>query len=223
MCGIAGLVDFGGLDGADSDARLDRAIERLAPRGPDGAGRWRDPHCALGHTRLKVIDLSDAAAQPMTGHGGTITFNGEIYNYRALRETLAARGHRFATRSDTEVLLAGWKEWGAGLLDRLVGMFAFGLWLPDEQRLVLARDRFGKKPLCYTHNGGRFAFASDLVALDRLGTAGGLDPAALRLLFTLRFLPEPWSIRPGVQKLPPGHMLTLDTAGARVERCLRTS
>ncbi len=219
MCGLAGVVDLGGIDRNVLAPRLARAIDRLRPRGPDGDGTWFDDRCALGHTRLKVIDLSDAAAQPMAGHGAVIVYNGEIYNFGALRAELESDGVRFESRSDTEVLLAGWRRWGEALLPRLVGMFAFALWDPTRRELVLARDRFGKKPLLYAQDGGRFAFASDLVALDRLrGGPRAIDPAALRLLFTLRYLPEPWSIRPGARKLPPGHMLRLGADGTTVTR-----
>ncbi len=219
MCGIAGVVDGRGLDRQDIEPRLARAVERLAPRGPDAHHTWFDPRCALGHTRLAVIDLSPEAEEPMVGHGAVISFNGEIYNFRALRRELEAAGVRFTTRSDTEVLLAGWRHWGSALLDRVVGMFAFALWDANAGQLVLARDRFGKKPLLYAQDAGRLAFASDLIALDRLRpSSDGIDPRSLRLLFTLRYLPEPWSIRPGVAKLPPGHLLRFDGNGAVIER-----
>ena len=217
MCGIAGVAAPSGLDACAYQAPLARAIERLRPRGPDARGTWHDACCVLGHTRLKVIDLSPAADQPMAGHGAVICYNGEIYNFAALRAELTGVGARFRTRSDTEVLLAGWRRWGEALLPRLVGMFAFALWDGEARALVLARDRFGKKPLLYAAEGGRIAFASDLVALDCLrGERADIDPAALKLLFTLRYLPEPWSIRPGIAKLPPGHLLRLDSAGTKV-------
>ena len=110
MCGLAGVVDLGGIYRSVLAPRLARAIDRLRPRGPDGDGAWFDDRCALGHTRLKVIDLSDAAAQPMAGHGAVIVYNGEIYNYGALRAELESDGVRFESRSDTEVLLAGWRR-----------------------------------------------------------------------------------------------------------------
>src|ERR1043166_7110985 len=108
MCGIAGLADLSGLERADSE-RMRRALDRLAPRGPDGEGVWSDAHCLFGHRRLAIVDLSPAGAQPMLRHGLAIVFNGMIYNYRALRDELAALGHRFTSDSDTEVLLAGWR------------------------------------------------------------------------------------------------------------------
>ena len=186
MCGIAGIVDLGGLVEAGLDARLGRAIERLRPRGPDGNGRWRDRRCALAHTRLAVIDLSDAAAQPMARHGHVIAYNGEIYNHTSLRDELMRRGYRFASNADTEVLLAGWACWGADLLDRLTGMFAFALWDAHAGELVLGRDRFGKKPLLYCRHGRRISFASGMDALLALeDRPGDLDATALGLLFSL--------------------------------------
>ena len=149
MCGIAGLIDFGGLSRDAAAPRLDRALARLAPRGPDGEGRWFDARAALGHRRLAIVDLSNAGAQPMARDGCVVTFNGMIYNFRALRDELRASGYSFDSDTDTEVLLAGWAAWGAALLPRLVGMFAFALWDPARNELVLARDRFGKKPLFY--------------------------------------------------------------------------
>jgi asparagine synthase (glutamine-hydrolysing) len=170
-------------------------------------------------TRLAVIDLAPRAAQPMQGHGAVIAYNGEIYNFRALRDELVGQGSTFITESDTEILLAGWRHWGEGLLDRLVGMFAFALWDPRDGVLLLARDRFGKKPLLWADDGGRVSFASDLVALDHLrATSADIDMSALRQLFTLRYLPEPTSIRPGVRKLPPGHVLRVDGKGTSLRR-----
>ena len=218
MCGIAGVVRLAGLDAEAMAPKLDAAVARLAPRGPDASGTWHDNRCALGHTRLSVIDLSAAAGQPMAAHGLVGSYNGEIYNFAALREQLEAAGIAFRSRSDTEVLLAGWRHWGEDVLARLVGMFAFALWDADAGCLILARDRFGQKPLLYAEDAGVLSFASDLVALDRLRGNGGIDPAALRLLFTLRYLPDPWSIRPGVQRLPPGHLLRHDAEGTRSKR-----
>ena len=218
MCGIAGLVDFGGLARDSVAPCLDRALARLAPRGPDGEGSWFDARAALGHRRLAVVDLSDAGAQPMVRGGRVITFNGMIYNFKALRDELRAAGHRFSSDSDTEVLLAGWAAWGAALLPRLNGMFALALWDPARGELILARDRFGKKPLLYRHVGRRTAFASQLHALQSLTDSAAVDPAALRLYCALRYLPEPWSILAGVKKLPPGHLARITAGGVAVER-----
>jgi len=219
MCGIAGLLDFGGLDRAVAAPRLDAAVAALRRRGPDGAGTWYDGLAALGHVRLAVIDTSDAAAQPMARDGLIVTYNGEIYNHAELRRELEAGGHVFATRSDTEVLLAGWRHWGPDLLPRLRGMFAFALWDVARATLVLARDRFGKKPLAYAQEGQRLAFASDLTALARLrATEGAVDPVSLRLMLALKYVPEPCTILKGVVKVPPGHWLVVDRSGARLTR-----
>ncbi len=218
MCGLAGLIDFAGLARDAVAPRLDAALERLAPRGPDGEGRWFDARAALGHRRLAIVDLSDAGAQPMVRNERAIVFNGMIYNYRALRDELRAAGHEFASDTDTEVLLAGWAEWDAKLLPRLNGMFAFALWDAPKAELVLARDRFGQKPMFYRHDGTRIAFASQLHALQRLSDSSAIDPAALRLYLALRYLPEPWSILDGVGKLPPGHIARFTGTGPSVTR-----
>jgi asparagine synthase (glutamine-hydrolysing) len=219
MCGIVGIVDHAGLDCDAVERRMDRALERLSPRGPDGEGCAFDRICVLGHRRLAIVDLSQAGAQPMKRGALTITYNGMIYNFRALRRELETKGARFITESDTEVLLAGWQAWGPALLPRLTGMFAFAIWDADSQSLTLARDRFGQKPLLYRYAGQRLAFASDLRALQRIeGERGTIDPAALRLYFALRYLPEPWSILEGVRKLPAGHLARFDASGLTVER-----
>ena len=219
MCGLAGIVDLDGLDGTELRPRLDAAAGRLAPRGPDAQARYSDANAAFVHARLKIIDLSDAAAQPMMRHGAVLVYNGEIYNFTALRSELEALGYIFESRSDTEVLLAGWHQWGRDLLPRLNGMFAFALWMPETKCLVLARDRMGKKPLLLRHAGRRLAFASDLGALEALGERRGeIDRAALGLLFSLRYLPEPHAILAGVEKLPPGHLVTFGGSGLVVER-----
>jgi asparagine synthase (glutamine-hydrolysing) len=219
MCGIAGLVDLAGLQPGEAAARSERALARLRMRGPDGEGTWSDGHCALAHTRLAILDLSPLGAQPMVRDGLVVTFNGEIFNFAEVREELARLGHSFRSRSDTEVLLAGWRQWGAGLLPRLVGMFAFAIWDAGTRTLFAARDRFGEKPLLYAASGRRIAFGSDLVACEAmLGETRPVDPAALRALFTLRFVPEPWSIAQGVRKLSAGHWLSFNAQGLKVER-----
>lgn len=218
MCGIAGLIDLDRIELGRVASRLNRAIARLKSRGPDDNGTWYDGHAALGHTRLAVVDLSPGGHQPMTEGDLTVVYNGEIYNHRELRRELEALGHRFRSASDTEVLLKGWMQWGQGLLPRIDGMFAFGLWDQAIKRVTLARDRFGKKPLLFSQRGGRLIFASDLVALERLeGTDHAVDPEALRLFFALRYLPEPWSIAEGVAHLAPGHLARFDGSGLQVE------
>jgi asparagine synthase (glutamine-hydrolysing) len=219
MCGIAGLVDLAGLDAAPAAQRSAAALARLRARGPDGEGDWSDGYCALVHTRLSIIELSPLGAQPMMRDGLVITFNGEIFNYADVRDELRRLGHSFRSNSDTEVLLAGWRQWGEKLLPRVVGMFAFAIWDVSSRRLYAARDRFGEKPFVYAHDGTRLAFGSDLIACEAmLGHTRPVDGAALRSLFALRFVPEPWSIAQGVRKLPAGHWLKFDPSGLRVER-----
>jgi asparagine synthase (glutamine-hydrolysing) len=219
MCGLIGRVALSGIDRATLEPRLDAAISRLLPRGPDSQGKWMDERCAFGHTRLAIIDLSAAGAQPMVRAGLVLSFNGQIYNFPTLRAELQSLGHQFVGHSDTEVLLEGWRAWGRALLPKLQGMFAFSLWDQAAGELVLARDRFGKKPLLYRHHGSTLDFASELVALQRLWDSDGtLDQTALRLYFALRYLPEPWSIVEGVKKLPAGHILRFSKAGLSVER-----
>jgi len=207
MCGLVGLVNIAGVSEENVGRNMDAALERLAPRGPDGMGRWADDQCILGHRRLAVIDLSDDAAQPMERDGVVITYNGEIYNFKDVRRSLEELGQRFSTNSDTEVLLAGWRVWGERLFEKLVGMFALAIWDQKTRELILARDRYGKKPLLYRHEGGRMVFGSDLVAMYALAPDScDLDEQALRLFFSLRFIPEPWSIIRQIKKLPSGHL-----------------
>jgi len=219
MCGFAGEVCFEGIDVVVTRPRLARALTRLYPRGPDSQESWLDERCGLANTRLSIQDLSSAASLPMSGFGLTIAYNGEIYNFRELRAELEAAGHSFTTTGDTEVLLAGWRQWGEGLLSRLTGMFAFALWDAANSELILARDRLGKKPLLYTAEAGRFRFASELMALEcLLDSTPEMDPVGLRMLFTLRYLPEPISIAKGVRKLPGGHVARVTAAGVAVKK-----
>lgn len=214
MCGIAGIVDLGGLDAGTLRARMSAALERLIPRGPDSEGVWFDEHCLFGHRRLAVVDLSPAGAQPMVRDGLAITYNGMIYNYRVLRTELQAKGHAFSSDSDTEVLLAGWREWGRDLPWRLTGMFAFAIWDAGARTVFLARDAYGKKPIHYAANSGRVTFASDLRALQHLkGGRGEVDHDSLRAFLALRYVPEPHSILRGVGKVMPGGFFELSPDG----------
>ncbi|MCP4326866.1 MAG: asparagine synthase (glutamine-hydrolyzing) [Alphaproteobacteria bacterium] len=215
MCGLAGIADFDGIDRGGLETRLKRVLDRLRPRGPDAQSTWFTETCAFAHTRLKIIDLSEAGAQPMTDGPLTLVYNGEIYNFRALRSELEGLGRSFNGNSDTEVLLAGWRQWGEDVLPRLAGMFAIAVWNAETSTLTLARDRFGKKPLYYRTAARRLSFASDLVALSRLDdTDGTIDIAALRLFFALRFVPESTSILNDVVKVPPGGLVRFGAAGA---------
>jgi asparagine synthase (glutamine-hydrolysing) len=182
----------------------------IAHRGPDGSGVHLEPGLGLGHRRLAIIDLA-GGAQPMQSADGALTviFNGEIYNFLDLRGELQGRGAQFATVSDTEVLLLGWRYWREGLLARLSGMFAFALWDAKEQTLVLARDRFGKKPLHYAALAdGTLAFGSEIKSLLRVpGIGRTLDHEAVEDFFTYGYVPDPKSIYRSIRKLPGGHML----------------
>jgi asparagine synthase (glutamine-hydrolysing) len=202
MCGLLTLV------GTPWQNQVEAAVRPLASRGPDATHVWRDAHAAIGHTRLSVIDIA-GGNQPMASADGRhlITYNGEIYNFGGLRRELEARGRRFATRSDTEVLLTGYLEWGREVLPRLDGIFAFAIWDASEQRLFAARDRLGIKPLFYsTHNG--LALASTLapfLALD--GFPRELDYEALRDYLAFQTPLAPHTFLKAVRQLPPAHWL----------------
>src|SRR3954468_16851219 len=161
MCGIFGSV--GAPLGVEA---VGRALAVLRHRGPESNGVAHPEGATLAHTRLRIIDLSPAGAQPMANEDDTVwvTFNGEIYNFRELRRELEGHGHRFRSHTDTEVLVHGYEQWGDAVVDRLDGMFAFGIWDVRKRRLLLARDRSGKKPLFYAQHGGRFLFASEMKA-----------------------------------------------------------
>jgi asparagine synthase (glutamine-hydrolysing) len=211
MCGIAGLFDVKGWRPFEL-AQITSMADAIAHRGPDGAGFLCEPGLALGHRRLAVIDL-DGGAQPMCSEDGSlrVVFNGEIYNFRELRAELEVKGFRFSTRSDTEVLLHGWRAWGADLIPRLNGMFAFALHDKREETLILARDRFGKKPLHYaTLDGGVLAFASEIKALLTLpGCDRRLDSSATADFFTFGYIPDPKTIYRAIRKLPPAHFMVV--------------
>jgi asparagine synthase (glutamine-hydrolysing) len=209
MCGIAGLLhdDPGVLADPAPVARMN-AVQ--AHRGPDAEGLWHEGPIALGHRRLSVLDLTQHAAQPMHSPCGrhVLVFNGEIYNYPALRAVLEQEGDQFQSSGDTEVLLAALARWGLRALDRLAGMFAFAWYDRAEGRLVLVRDRLGIKPLYYTHRDGMLAFASELSPLRAAGFTGDApDSAALDAYFTYLYIPAPDTIFAGVHKLCPGELL----------------
>ncbi|HEY7408069.1 MAG TPA: asparagine synthase (glutamine-hydrolyzing) [Gemmatimonadaceae bacterium] len=223
MCGIAGLVSAKPL--AQTVARDDvaRMVEAIAHRGPDDRGVWTGAHAALGHARLSIIDLSAAGHQPMPDESGRyhIVFNGEIYNYKELREELIARGHRFRSSSDTEVLLRSYIEFGPGCLERLNGMWAFVIWDDVERTMFAARDRAGKKPFYYVEQEGSLFFASEMKALFTLGMRFGLNPQA-----AFDFLTQGTYGHLGadgffatVRQLPAAHYMTVRAGSApRIER-----
>lgn len=212
MCGIAGMVR---LDGAPIDpGLLDRFVDALEHRGPDGRGTRIAGNVGIAQRRLKILDLTESAAQPMVGESGCVlTFNGEIYNFKELRAALEAKGVRFRSTGDTEVLLKLYEDEGPTCIAKLDGMFAFAVHDPKRNILFLARDRMGKKPLKYFRAGTTFAFASELKALRVLPECPcDIDRDAVLRFLTLMYVPSPETGFVGMKKLPPAHSLTLDLA-----------
>src|SRR5205807_655390 len=213
MCGLLALVDTPWQSGAEA------ALAPLEYRGPDAKTRWKDGETFLGHTRLSIIDLA-GGAQPMATEDGryVLAYNGESYNFQALRKELERRGQRFTTRSDTEVILRGYVEWGSDVVKRLDGIFAFAIWDARERTLFAARDRLGVKPLLYsTHRG--LAMASTLapfLALD--GFPRELDYEALRDYLAFQTPLAPHSFLKAVRQLPPAHWLEWKDDAVRIER-----
>jgi asparagine synthase (glutamine-hydrolysing) len=205
MCGIAGIVCPGRL-AVSLSAAVERMCAALHHRGPDGNGTYVADGIALGHARLAIIDLSTMGRQPMTNEDGSLhlVVNGEIYNYIDLRADLQARGHVFKSHSDSEVILHLYEEYGDDCVQRLDGMFALALWDAPRRRLLLARDRFGIKPLYVAQQGETLAFASELGALRRGGTAAAdIDPEAVHAYMALSYVPAPSCVFRGTQKLLP--------------------
>ena len=210
MCGIFGSV--GAPAGPDAVRRVAAVLHH---RGPDSGGVLQLERATLVHARLRIIDLSPAAAGPMPNEDGSvwITFNGEIYNFLDLRRELEARGHRFRSHSDTEVIVHGYEEWGDRVVGRLDGMFAFGLWDARADRLLLARDRAGKKPLYYALRGDHLVFASEIKALFASGTPTDLDEEAIPGLLAYGYPPAPRTLYRHVSELLPAHHLVYRPGG----------
>jgi asparagine synthase (glutamine-hydrolysing) len=214
MCGIVGIVAAPG--GSPPSEAVGHAMNAaITHRGPDDEGLYVDGQAMIGMRRLSIIDL-EGGHQPVHNEEGTIqaVFNGEIYNFRELRAELEGHGHRFYTSSDTEVIVHGYEQWGEGVFARLDGMFGIGLWDTKTRTLVLGRDRFGEKPLFYSHltSGGpaehRLVFASELKSLLQVpGFSRRISPEAVRAYVCFGYVPTPGSIFEGVGKLPPGHYL----------------
>src|SRR5207249_10994828 len=214
MCGICGVA---GGDPADGRDLIRRMCAAMVHRGPDDEGSVHLDGVTLGMRRLSIIDLA-GGHQPMHNEDSTVWVvqNGEIYNHRQLREQLLAAGHRFATKSDTEVLVHGYEEWGERMIERLNGMFAFALLDRRKASLLLARDRMGIKPLHYASDGERSVIASHLKALlQDTALRKGIDPVALDEYLEYEFVPSPRSIVRGVNKLRPGHTLSWSLADRR--------
>jgi asparagine synthase (glutamine-hydrolysing) len=208
MCGIAGFYGTP-EDSTPHDALLRRMIGAIVHRGPDAQGVFTERHVGLAHARLSIIDLS-GGAQPMANADGTIhlTFNGEIFNYVELRDELIARGHRFTTTSDTEVILHAYEAYGIDCVEKFNGDFAFAIWDRRRNRLMLARDRMGVRPLFHTRRNGCLYFASEVKALlETPGVTATLDPIALDQIFTFWFPLSPRTPFKTISELPPAHVL----------------
>ena len=215
MCGIAGQYCF---SGGEPDGQLLAAMSsRLSHRGPDGEGTRICGSTGLVHRRLAIIDLSEDGLQPMTNEDGTLwlVFNGEIYNFIDLREILEKKGHRFASHSDTEVILHAYEEWGVGCVNEFNGMWAFALWDDKQQRLFCARDRFGIKPFYYTQVDGSFLFASEIKALlAHPGVGKQPDDAALGTYLAWGVLDHSdKTMFEGILQLKPAHWMMVNADG----------
>ena len=219
MCGINGVFWYGG---GTADPALVRAqAQAQRHRGPDDSGLWAEGPAALGHRRLAIVDLSPGGHQPMANEDGSVhvVYNGELYNWPEVMPQLAARGHRFRGRADTEMLLHLWEERGPELVHELRGMFTFALYDSKQRTLLLARDRAGKKPLYWHDDGRRIVFASELKSLlVDPSVPRDVDPKAIADFLTFQYVPAPGSILNGIRKLAAGHRLVCDAAGPRVER-----
>jgi asparagine synthase (glutamine-hydrolysing) len=216
MCGIAGIFSKSSITDSDKQI-LKQMADVMMHRGPDGEGFYFDSAIGLAHRRLSIIDL-EGGKQPLSNEDGTvwITFNGEIYNYVELREQLIQKGHKFVTSSDTEVIVHLYEEKGEEFIAELRGMFALGLWDARNKRLLLTRDRLGKKPLFYALLKDSVAFASEMKSLLQIpGFPKELDREALVDYFSLLYVPAPKSIFRHVRKVRPGHYLVIDSQGAR--------
>ena len=215
MCGLAGELRF---DNQPADlSAVERITHHLAPRGPDAWGFHSQGPIALGHRRLKIMDLSDGSAQPMIDShlGLSLAFNGAIYNFPELRAELESLGYQFHSGGDTEVLLKGYHAWGADMLPKLNGMFAFAIWERDNNSLFIARDRLGVKPLYLSRTDKRLRFASALPALLKGGDISPmLDPVALNHYLNFHaVVPAPRTLLAGVEKLPPATWMRVDSNG----------
>lgn len=219
MCGVCGVID---LDNSPPlrEEELSAMCRTIEHRGPDGTRTMIRGGMAFGHTRLSVID-TETGWQPISNEDDSVfvILNGEIYNFQALREELSAKGHKFRTNSDTEVAVHLYEEEGIEFVKRLDGMFALAVWDEPKGRLVLARDRIGKKPLYFTEREGRLAFASETKALNAIRTESKqVDPVALASYLTYGYVPDPLSIFKGISKLPPAHLLVFDDSGINIRR-----
>jgi asparagine synthase (glutamine-hydrolysing) len=211
MCGICGVYSFS-KPVNDATTIIEDALQTLTKRGPEVQAQYIKNSFALGHSRLSIIDTTDAANQPFVDETGryVLVFNGEIYNYRILRQQLQSKGYSFHTQSDTEVLIKWLMEKGSDGIQDLQGFFAFAFADNHTRTLLLARDRFGKKPLLYHQSSNSFLFASEMKAMIKLGIPKELDRESLQIYFQLNYIPGPWSIYRNVLKLMPGHCMKIE-------------
>jgi len=219
MCGICGIVDLRGT-AADLRTRLPDMVGTLRHRGPDQSGIWADADAGLGHARLSIIDLADGK-QPLSNEDGTvwITYNGEVYNFPQLRKQLVEKGHTFRTHTDTEVIVHLYEDEGIECVNRLRGMFAFGIWDARRRTIYLVRDRLGIKPLYYTILNGRLIFGSEIKAiLAHGGLPRQVREDALSDYLTFQYVPAPKSMFQDVFKLEPGHWLRFDSQGVLAQQ-----
>ena len=202
MCGIVGALGKNLKNSA-----LENSINSLRHRGPDANGIWRSDQCWFGHTRLSILDLNERSNQPFTDYVDNciLVFNGEIYNFQDLKTTLLKDGIHFKTNSDTEVILHSWRKWGNECFNKFKGMFALAIWNPQKNELILARDRFGEKPLYYISEQHQFYFASELNTISKFLNFVELDPSSINDYFYWGYIPSPNCLIKGVKKLKPGH------------------
>ncbi len=219
MCGITGILDLSAKHPPER-CTLERMTAHLMHRGPDDDGFYLAPHIGLAARRLSIVDV-EGGHMPLSNEDGSIwiTYNGEVYNAPLLRKSLCARGHIFRTRGDTEVIVHAYEEWGDECIAHLRGMFAIALWDARRERLLLARDRFGVKPLYFAERNGTLAFASEIMpVISGAGLARGADCASLQQLFTYGYVAAPRTMFVGVQSLLPAHLMVVDAAGTQPPR-----
>src|SRR5215831_15015940 len=219
MCGIAGIVSGETGDRIEAST-IDRMCQAIVHRGPDDQGIFVKDGIGVGMTRLSIIDLA-GGHQPVFNEDRSIwiVFNGEIYNFPELRPDLEKRGHVFRTHSDTEVIVHLYEEYGAACVDRLRGMFAFAVYDDGKKKLLLARDRLGKKPLYYTLSKGRLLFASEIKSiLAVMPELAQVDERSLLHYFLLGYIPDPESAFHNIRKLPPGHLLEFENGQVRTRQ-----
>ncbi|WP_281614454.1 asparagine synthase (glutamine-hydrolyzing) [Flammeovirga sp. SubArs3] len=219
MCGITGLYAFNEI-GRMQAIHLHKANESIAHRGPNASGIYNSHFAHLGHRRLSIIDLSEGANQPMhsTSKRYSIVFNGEIYNYKSIRQKLELKGVQFTTTSDTEVLLEAYIHFGVKCLDMLHGFFAFAIYDNENDSLLIARDRLGIKPLLYAVDEDKVVFGSEMNALRQFGIEKEIDPTSIYQLLQLTYIPTPDSIYKGIKKLPQGHYIFIKNKNVEIKQ-----